>query len=82
MLRRMGSSMDAGGTAARVRVVSPAVPPGTLTTQPLRFSGLAPLRQRRRAPTANCGVELLDQARPTAPFSVGACRKSGDKTRA
>ena len=83
-LRRDGFvSMDAGGTEPRARRISPAAPPGTLTTRPLRFSGRH-LFVNIDAPDGELRVEMLDrEARPLAPFSAGTCNPvTGDQTRA
>jgi len=84
MLRRDGfASMDEDGAAPALRRVSPATPPGTLTTRPVRFSGRH-LFVNVDAPQGELRVELLDRdGRNIAPFTTEACVPvRADSTRA
>jgi hypothetical protein len=71
-LRRDGFvSMDHPGTAKVTRVT--ALPPGTLVTRPVRFSGKH-LFVNLAAASGELRVEVLDEAGKTiAPFSSAAC---------
>ncbi len=81
-LRRDGFvSMDHPGTA-RIQRVSP-LPPGTLVTRPVRFSGKH-LFVNLAAPSGELRVEVLDEAgRAIEPFTSATCVPvRGDSTSA
>jgi hypothetical protein len=82
-LRRDGFvSMDHPGRA-RVERVSTELPPGTLITRPVRFSGKH-LHVNLAAPAGELRVEVLDAGGHTiAPFTSAACVPvGGDRTSA
>jgi hypothetical protein len=72
-LRRDGFvSMNHPGTA-KVQRVSSSIPPGTLITRPVRFTGKHCF-VNVAAPSGELRVELLDEAGTTiAPFTSAAC---------
>ncbi len=85
-LRRDGFvSFDHPGASRAVERVftSPQLPPGTLITRPVRFSGRH-LFVNVAAPSGELRVEVLDLAgNPIAPFTSQACRPvRGDSTAA
>ena len=82
-LRRDGFvSMDHPGTA-KVQRLSSSLPPGTLITRPVRFTGRH-LFVNLAAASGELRVEILDEAgRTIAPFSEAACVPvRGDNTAA
>jgi hypothetical protein len=84
-LRRDGFvSMDHPGSALVERTeASTGLPPGTLVTRPVRFSGRH-LFVNLAAPTGDLRVEVEDEAgRPIAPYTAAACVPvRGDSTSA
>jgi hypothetical protein len=74
-LRRDGFvSMDHPGNARIERIGGPGgLPPGTLVTRPVRFSGKH-LFVNLNAPAGELRVEMLDEAgKPIAPFTAASC---------
>jgi hypothetical protein len=80
-LRRDGFvSMDEPGSA-RIARVATDLPPGTLITRPVRFTGRH-LYVNLKAPAGELRVEMLDEAGKTiAPYTSAACLPvRGDST--